>query len=225
MFPSYCGRDTHFSTTPRRSPVAVPDGMPILKSGSHRDPREGACVMEYISVLCGEPFTMVPTAVDPYVASWCWSINDIRPSDPLRADLLFPLVPRLLTTHRIHRRHGSWLRAQYQAAVATGYELPPNRREGGPAALARHLAEQLVRALDALERDPELAVLPDDPEPALLDDHAAYLEEALARLAEIRARIQLRASYRVADGPAASTQAADVPHWPDAPGALVYSGV
>lgn len=205
--------------------VAVPDGMPMLKRGSHRGPLGGACVMEYISVLCGERFTMFPTAVDPDVARWCWRINDTCP-DPLRAELLFPLVPRLLTTHRIPRRHGPWLRAQFEAALATGCELPPNGREGGSAALARHLAEHLVQTLDALERDPEFAVLPDGPGPAVIEGHAVFREEDLARLVEIRARVaQLQDPDGMAECPAASTQADAFAQWPDGPGALVSSGV
>jgi hypothetical protein len=54
----------------------VPDGMPVLEAGAHRDARSGSCVMEYVSVLAGERFTDRPCCTHPAVAALAWQVND-----------------------------------------------------------------------------------------------------------------------------------------------------
>ena len=141
--------------------MTIPDGMPLLKRGAQRDPRDGACVMQYISVLFGERFSAMPRAVDPHIATWSWHLNDACPSDALRADLLMPLIPRLMRTYRIPLERGEWIDAQFEAAKREARQA--NWGCVGPweaaAAGVRLLAGRLVEVLDALE--PELL---DDPE-------------------------------------------------------------
>jgi hypothetical protein len=38
----------------------APDGLPVLGAGRHADPGQGACFMEFASVLAGEPFSDHP---------------------------------------------------------------------------------------------------------------------------------------------------------------------
>jgi hypothetical protein len=40
--------------------VMVPARLPALSRGSHGHPTLGSCVMEYVSVLAGEPFSDRP---------------------------------------------------------------------------------------------------------------------------------------------------------------------
>ena len=59
----------------------VPDGLPVLTLGAHRDARAGSCVMEYVSVLAGERFTDRPRCTHPAVAALAWQVNDAASHD------------------------------------------------------------------------------------------------------------------------------------------------
>ena len=56
--------------------LRVPDGLPVLEAGAHRDARSGSCVMEYVSVLAGERFSDRPRCTHPAVAALAWQVND-----------------------------------------------------------------------------------------------------------------------------------------------------
>jgi len=56
--------------------VSQEDGLPVLSCGKHNDPRDGACLMEYVSVLAGEKFTDRPVCADPLLAHLARMIND-----------------------------------------------------------------------------------------------------------------------------------------------------
>src|SRR5699024_8167991 len=56
--------------------VAAEDGLPVLSCGKHNDPRDGACLMEYVSVLAGERFTDRPDCADPLLAHLARMVND-----------------------------------------------------------------------------------------------------------------------------------------------------
>lgn len=58
------------------STESLPDGMPVLEAGAHRDARSGSCLMEYVSVLAGERFTDRPGCTHPAVAALAWQVND-----------------------------------------------------------------------------------------------------------------------------------------------------
>jgi hypothetical protein len=70
----------------------VPDGMPVLSRGKHRNPGRGACFMEYTALLAGEPFSDAPSCVDRELAAVLRHANDIL-SDADRPRLL-PLLGR-----------------------------------------------------------------------------------------------------------------------------------
>lgn len=76
--------------------MTAPDFMPVLKKGSHSNPRHGACVMEYVSILAGEPFSAVPKCTLRGLAEIAIEIND-HLWDEERQQLL-PLIPRLINT-------------------------------------------------------------------------------------------------------------------------------
>ena len=48
----------------------VPDMMPVLSRGKHRNPKKGACFMELASFLAGEPWSDHPACTHPLLASW-----------------------------------------------------------------------------------------------------------------------------------------------------------
>jgi hypothetical protein len=78
-------------TTPSAMP---PSAMPVLRRGRHRDPSEGACFMEYTSLLAGEEFSDEPRCVDADLALVMRVAND-RLSDADRPRLV-PLLGRAI---------------------------------------------------------------------------------------------------------------------------------
>jgi hypothetical protein len=72
----------------------VPTAMPILSRGNHSNPSQGACFMEYTSLLAGERFTDRPRCVDEELAAVLRAAND-RLSDGDRP-LLLPLLGRAI---------------------------------------------------------------------------------------------------------------------------------
>ena len=70
------------------------DLMPLLSSGRHRSPRQGACFMEFASYLAGERWSDHPACTHPMLASVARSINDLT-SDAERGALL-PWVHRVV---------------------------------------------------------------------------------------------------------------------------------
>lgn len=76
--------------------MTTPDLMPILSSGDHASPKEGACVMEMASYLAGEEWSDSPACTHPVLASMARVVND-RLGDSARQSLL-PLLPRLMGT-------------------------------------------------------------------------------------------------------------------------------
>ncbi|HEY2204782.1 MAG TPA: hypothetical protein VGH99_09950, partial [Pseudonocardia sp.] len=51
-------------------------GLPGLEAGSHARPEQGACLLEYVSVLAGERFSDRPRCVDRRLASLARAVND-----------------------------------------------------------------------------------------------------------------------------------------------------
>jgi hypothetical protein len=72
---------------------AAPAGLPVLSAGSHLAPEDGACLMEYVSVLAGQPFGDEPRCTDPLLATLARLVNDAT-SDGAR-DRLGALAPAL----------------------------------------------------------------------------------------------------------------------------------
>lgn len=80
----------------------TPDYLPMLSRGAHRNPAEGACLMEYVSQLAGEGFSDQPRCTDPVLAAVARQVND-HTSDPARPRLAV-LAPDLAAVHRIDPR-------------------------------------------------------------------------------------------------------------------------
>ena len=83
----------------RRSRLSeVPDLVPILSRGKHRNARRGACFMEMASYLAGERWSDHPKCTHPLVASVARLVND-NTSDHGRSRLveLIPSVVGLTT--------------------------------------------------------------------------------------------------------------------------------
>jgi len=72
----------------------VPDVMPHLSAGRHRNPRRGACFMEFASYLAGERWSDHPACTDRTLAALARGVNDLVGDD--RRDELVELIPRVV---------------------------------------------------------------------------------------------------------------------------------
>lgn len=55
---------------------SLPELMPVLSRGKHRNPRRGACFMELASYLAGEPWSDHPACTHPLLAGLARGVND-----------------------------------------------------------------------------------------------------------------------------------------------------
>ena len=72
----------------------VPDVLPVLSRGKHRNPRRGACFMEMASYLAGERWSDRPSCTHPLLADVARNVND-RTSDAGRPQLA-PMIPAVI---------------------------------------------------------------------------------------------------------------------------------
>ena len=77
-----------------RSCPRVPELIPELSRGKHRSPRKGACFMEMVSYLAGEPWSDHPACTHPLLAALARLVND-HTSDAGRRYLV-ELVPSVI---------------------------------------------------------------------------------------------------------------------------------
>jgi hypothetical protein len=68
--------------------------VPVLSRGKHRNPRKGACFMEFASYLAGEPWSDHPACTHPLLAGVARDVNDCT-TDAGRARLA-PLIPSVI---------------------------------------------------------------------------------------------------------------------------------
>ncbi|MGW6275941.1 hypothetical protein [Kribbella sp. NPDC055071] len=68
--------------------------VPVLSRGKHRNPRKGACFMEFASYLAGEPWSDHPGCTDPLLAGVARDVNDCT-TDAGRPRLA-PLIPSVI---------------------------------------------------------------------------------------------------------------------------------
>ena len=114
----------------RRTPEGrTPTGLPVLCAGAHLAPEDGACLMEYVSVLAGEPFSDGPRCTDPMLATLARLVNDA--SSDTRRDRLGSLAPALATARRTD--------AVGSAALVLSTLLRVHEVVGGSRRLDRHL--------------------------------------------------------------------------------------
>ncbi|MGH3617728.1 MAG: hypothetical protein ACRDQV_06860 [Pseudonocardiaceae bacterium] len=74
-----------------------PAGLPMLDRGGHRSPEQGACLMEYVSVLAGTRFSDHPRCTHPALAQLARVVND-EVVDPAARSRLAVLAPDLIGT-------------------------------------------------------------------------------------------------------------------------------
>src|SRR5690606_9481396 len=72
----------------------VPDLVPQLSRGKHRNPRKGACFMELASYLAGERWSDHPSCTHPLLSTMARLVNDHTTDDG--RDRLGRLVPSVI---------------------------------------------------------------------------------------------------------------------------------
>ena len=154
-------------TTPRERLAALPP----LSAGGHEYEDEGACVMEAVSYVAGEPWSDTPACACPVISELLRAWNDALPTDADRDRLLRPFIPHLvgsrstpemerrrswLATDWLVRTHApAWLRltpALVPHAVALT-DLPPITDAQTAAVAAVMVAAAMPVAKDGVRRD------------------------------------------------------------------------
>ncbi|KHL11195.1 hypothetical protein CLV56_3040 [Mumia flava] len=72
----------------------VPDLIPVLSPGKHRNARKGACFMEFASYLAGEKWSDQPRCTHPLLAGLARLVND-NVGDDTRSTMV-EMVPRVV---------------------------------------------------------------------------------------------------------------------------------
>lgn len=116
----------------------------ILDSGRHRDPRDGRCLLELVSVLAGEPWSDHPRCVHPVLASIARRVNDACSDD--ERDALIPLALPLIGT-RTAPVSAVLVERCALAALSVRPDLRRLRRMAGRRWMARSLVADAVTVL------------------------------------------------------------------------------
>ncbi|ADU46847.1 hypothetical protein [Intrasporangium calvum] len=80
----------------------VPDGVPVLSRGRHRNPRKGACFMEMASYLAGERWSDHPKCTHAVLASLARCVNDAL--GDVRRQELAVMIPEVVGLNPDDRR-------------------------------------------------------------------------------------------------------------------------
>jgi hypothetical protein len=102
--------------------------MPILSSGRHRNPRQGACFMEFASYLAGERWSDHPECTHPLLAALARDVNDLT-SDGKR-DRLMPLIHRVVGLSSADPLFGATIAVRAAAAAIPIASLERQRALG-----------------------------------------------------------------------------------------------
>lgn len=72
----------------------LPELLPVLSRGRHRNPRRGGCFMELASFLAGERWSDHPACTHPLLAALARHVNDL--TSDARRPRLAPLIPSVV---------------------------------------------------------------------------------------------------------------------------------
>lgn len=120
----------------------IPDFIPTLSHGKHKNPAEGACIMEMVAFLAGEVHTDHPQCVHPYLITFGINVNDFVSDD--NRNRLALLIPIFMNTTGIDIRV---LTRRVQAEV-----LPEYSDWVGPNLMKRWVTGQEFTILAVINR-------------------------------------------------------------------------
>src|SRR3954462_8494436 len=92
--------------------------VPVLSRGKHRNPRKGACFMEFASYLAGEPWSDHPACTHPLLASLARDVND--PVGDHTRYRLVPFIPPVLGLKGDAPRVDAWIAREAARAALPG---------------------------------------------------------------------------------------------------------
>jgi hypothetical protein len=118
--------------------TAIPQLVPTLSAGRHRNARRGACFMEFASFLAGERWSDSPSCTDPVLATLARAVNDTMRDD--RRGELVTEIPRVIGLRGDDLRIGLIV-----ALRAAAFALPVASMER-----QRALAVGIIATTDAL---------------------------------------------------------------------------
>ncbi|MEP7036291.1 MAG: hypothetical protein ABI662_04350 [Dermatophilaceae bacterium] len=129
------------------STVGMPELVPVLSRGKHRNAKRGACFMEMASFLAGERWSDHPSCTHPLLAGLARLVNDTV-SDARRPQLI-PLIPSVigLTSDDLHFDTAIALRA---ALTALPIASASRQHVLATAVVA---CERVISGLDGRDRD------------------------------------------------------------------------
>ena len=107
--------------------TSMPDFVPVLSSGGHKTPEDGACFMEMASYLAGEKWSDTPPCTDEQLARVMMTIND-NVSDPVRGALA-PLIPHVIGTRvplslETSQLYSDWYKHAYRTIIEEMNQSP-----------------------------------------------------------------------------------------------------
>ncbi len=141
--------------------LAKLDALGPLKAGAHPGPDAGACVMEALSYVAGEPWSDHPQCCCPVIAAFLRAWNDGLPDDE-RDALLRPLIPRLVGTRAtpdVERRRAllviDWVVREYTPAWLrlAGLTAQADALAGLPEITDLEQVPAIRGAIEAAQRD------------------------------------------------------------------------
>ena len=167
-----------------------------LDRGPHASPEDGACAMEWVSILAGEPFTDHPACTSPVIAEFVRAWND-HLNDGDRQRLLRPLLPELVgtATGPEDDQVRGWMATDWLVRV----HAPAWLRAAGLDAQADLLAGMSPVTADTVPQAQWLL--------GAVQQDAAAAGDAAGAAARTAARAAARAAARDAAGAAASAAA------------------
>jgi hypothetical protein len=199
----------HFQGASRRSLAmrreTVPEVIPSLSPGRHRNPKRGACFMEMASLLAGERWSDHPACTHPVLAAVARTVNDLV-GDRHRQRLVVRIPDVIGLTSDDPRV--SFLIARKCALVAAGATTAPRARRRVTATGLLH-CERMLNALDGRPVD-QLSPEADAALNAAPDAHRWARQ--LVRSQPLRRGV--RTSERAARAIARSSVATIADHWP-----------
>ncbi len=131
--------------------IGMPASLPVLRRGRHRRPEQGACFMEYTSLLAGEVFGDRPGCVDAGLAAVLRGANDDLPDAQRRR--LLPLLGRSIGLAVLPPPRAPGRRAPRRARHGSRREVARYRAQ--VAALRESVAERFLSALGSSPEEAE----------------------------------------------------------------------
>ena len=159
----------------------TPDFIPVLSHGSHDNPKQGACVMEMVAFLAGEPHTDQPSCVLPVIRNLAINVNDFVSDD--NRNRIAMLIPAFMNTSHDSINQAQLENRVQQEVLPAFYNWYGNKKEFQIQATSK--AFRIFDPFNAIKNEYEYGSF--RRENAVYDEAAIlYLEKVMAIVAEMK---------------------------------------